>query len=152
MANENFALDLDLFDVQKSGYVPQQETPKIKIQKPKLLEPKPVSRAEVESETRESRKMAVRACTFALVALLMIGSLIFCRVEYTNYQLDLNSAQSELSIAQSENIALQMKYNSMMSIDKVEEYAQSKLGMVKRESYQISYFDISDEGGAQLTQ
>lgn len=152
MTNENFALDLDLFDVQKSGYVPQQETPKVKIHKPKLLEPKPVSRAEVESETRESRKMALRACTFALVALLMIGSLIFCRVEYTNYQLELNSAQSELSIAQSENIALQMRYNSMMSIDKVEEYAQSKLGMVKRESYQISYFDISGEGGAQLTQ
>lgn len=152
MANENFALDLDLFDVQKNAYVPAQDEPKVKIHRPKLLEPKPVSRAQVESETRESRKMALRACTFALVALIMIGSLIFCRVEYTSCQIELNKAQNALSIAESENIALHMRYNSMMSIDKIEEYAQSKLGMVKRESYQISYFDISDEGGAQLTQ
>ncbi len=151
MANENFALDLDLFDVTKNGYVPQ-EAPKKKIQKPKLLEVKPASTTQVKSEALESRKMAIRACAFALVALLFVGSLIFCRVELTNLQLRLNEAQSTLKIAEAENVSLQMEYNSMMSVDKVEEYAQSKLGMVKRESYQISYFDISDDSGAQLTQ
>ncbi len=151
MANENFALDLDLFDVTKNGYVPQ-EAPKKKIQKPKLLEVKPISTAEVKSEALESRKMAFRACAFALVALLFVGSLIFCRVELTNLQLRLNEAQNTLKITEAENISLQMEYNSMMSVDKVEEYAQSKLGMVKRENYQVSYFDISDDSGAQLTQ
>ncbi len=151
MASENFALDLDLFDVQKSGYAPQEE-PKRKIQKPKLLQPKPISIAEIKSDARESRKMAARACVYALIALLFVGSLIFCRVELTNLQLELNEAQSALKIAEAENISLQMRYNSMMAVDKIEEYAQSKLGMVKRESYQISYFDISDNSGAQLTQ
>ena len=59
------ALDLDLFDVQKNSYVPQ-ETPKKRIQKPKLLEPQKVSRAQIAQESRESTKMAIRACTFAL--------------------------------------------------------------------------------------
>ncbi len=149
MANENFAVDLDLFDVEKSGYIPQ-ETPKRKMQKPKLLS-KPENSAEIKIDAKESRKMAVRACAFALVALLFIGSLIFCRVELTGLQLQLNEAQNELKIAEAENVSLQMKYNSMMSVDKIEEYAQSKLGMVKRESYQISYFDISGNSGAQLT-
>ncbi len=149
MADNNFAVDLDLFDVQKSGYVPE-EAPKRKIQKPKLVI-KPENIAEIKSDAKESRKMAARACAFALVALMFIGSLIFCRVELTGLQLRLNEAQSELKIAEAENVSLQMKYNSMMSVDKIEEYAQSKLGMVKRESYQISYFDISDSSGAQLT-
>ncbi len=151
MANQNIALDLDLFDVQKSSYVPQ-EAPEKRIRKPKLLDKKPVSRAEVISEARESRIAAIKACAFALAAFFIIGSLIFCRVEVTNLQVKLTEAKNNLSIAQSENISLQMKYNSLMAIDKVEEYAQSKLGMVKRESYQIDYFDISDDGGAQLTQ
>jgi cell division protein FtsB len=151
MANETIALDLDLFDVQKNSYVPQ-ETPKKRIQKPKLLEPQKVSRAQIAQESRESTKMAIRACTFALAMFIAIGAIIFCHVELTQLQIDLTQAQNQLSIVESENVALEMKYNSLMSVDKIEEYAQSELGMVKRENYQISYFDISAEDGAQLTQ
>lgn len=149
--NEMLALDLDLFDVQKNAYIPQ-ETPKKRIQKPKLLETKPVSRMQTAQEARESTKMAIRACAFALTMFLTIGAIIVCHVQLTNLQIDLTKKQNELSVVESENISLKMKYNSMMSIDKIEEYAQSELGMVKRESYQVEYFDISDESGAQLTQ
>lgn len=149
--NEMLALDLDLFDVQKNAYVPQ-ETPKKRIQKPKLLETKPVSRIQTAQEARESTKMAIRACAFALTMFLTIGAIIVCHVQLTNLQIDLTKKQNELSVVESENISLKMKYNSMMSMDKIEEYAQSELGMVKRESYQVEYFDISDESGAQLTQ
>lgn len=145
------ALDLDLFDVQKNAYVPQ-EIPKKRIQKPKLLETKPVSKVQVAREARESTKMAIRACAFALAMFIVIGAIIVCHVQLTNYQLDLAVKQNELNVAESENIALKMKYNSMMSIDKIEEYAESELGMVKRESYQVEYYDISDESGAELTQ
>ena len=149
--NEMLALDLDLFDVQKNAYIPQ-ETPKKRIQKPKLLETKPVSRMQTAQEARESTKMAIRACAFALTMFLTIGAIIVCHVQLTNLQIDLTKKQNELSVVESENISLKMKYNSMMSMDKIEEYAQSELGMVKRESYQVEYFDISDASGAQLTQ
>ena len=149
--NEMLALDLDLFDVQKNAYIPQ-ETPKKRIQKPKLLETKPVSRMQTAQEARESTKMAIRAGAFALTMFLTIGAIIVCHVQLTNLQIDLTKKQNELSVVESENISLKMKYNSMMSMDKIEEYAQSELGMVKRESYQVEYFDISDESGAQLTQ
>lgn len=149
--NETVALDLDLFDVQKNAYVPK-EVPKKRIQKPKLLEPKPVSRAQVAREAHESTKMAIRACAFALAMFLTIGAIIVCHVQLTNLQLDITAKKNELSVIESENISLSMKYNSMMSMDKIDEYAQSELGMVKRESYQVEYFDISDESGAQLTQ
>ena len=137
--------------MQKNAYVPQ-EMPKKRIQKPKLLETKPVSRMQTAQEARESTKMAIRACAFALAMFLTIGAIIVCHVQLTNLQIDLTTKQNQLSIVESENISLKMKYNSMMSMDKIEEYAQSELGMVKRESYQVEYFDISSESGAQLTQ
>ena len=93
--NEMLALDLDLFDVQKNAYVPQ-ETPKKRIQKPKLLETKPVSRMQTAQEARESTKMAIRACAFALTMFLTIGAIIVCHVQLTNLQIDLTKKQNEL--------------------------------------------------------
>ena len=151
MANENIALDLDLFDVQKNAYVPKEE-PKKRIQRPTLLEPKPVSRKQEAAEAREVRSAAIKACIFALTMFLTIGAIIVGHVTLTNLQIDLSKAQNELNLARNQYIALEMEYNSKMSIDKIKEYAETELGMVERESYQITYFDISDESGAALTQ
>lgn len=148
--NDSLALDLDLFDNTKNGYIPVEKERK-RIQTPKLLEPKTKTKAQVENEVKASRVAAAKACAVALVMLVVLGSLIFSRVQLSEKQAVLKQANTELSTSQSENIRLQMQFNSMMSMDKVEEYAQSKLGMVKRESYQISYFDISSSDGAILT-
>lgn len=36
-----------------------------------------------------------------------------------------------------------MQLNSLASLDKVEDYAINKLGMVKQESYQVEYIDLA---------
>lgn len=149
--NENLALDLDLFDDAKSGYVPVERKQK-RIQPPRLLEPKVKTRAQVANETKSSRAAALKAVTFTMIALIVLGSLIYSRVVLTNLKSELASENAKLATSQSENVVLKMKFNSMMSMDKVAEYAQSKLGMVKRESYQVSYFDSSSSDGAQLTE
>lgn len=150
MANQSLALDLDLFDVSKSGYAPALK-PERKVQQPELLREKPISKKRAFAEAKVSRAAAAKACAFALMMLLVIGSLIYCRVILTDLQVNLNNAKSELSASESEYTSLQMKYNSILAPDKVEEYARNELGMVKRENYQIRYFDISGSDGAQLT-
>lgn len=150
MTDETLALDLELFDTTKNRYVPEQPKKK-KIQMPKLLEQKLPSPQQSAGEAKRSALAAVKASVFALVMLVVLGSLIYSSVVLTNLKADLAKANSQLKTSQSENIALQMKFNSMMSMDKIEEYAQSNLGMVKRENYQIRYFDISNDGGAELT-
>lgn len=148
MANQNIAFDLDLFDTAKNNYVPA-EKPQRKIAKaPELLKEKPISKKAAQVEERHSRSATTKACAFALVALLVIGSLIYFRVILTNLQVELNKAQSELSATQSEYTSLQMKYNSLLAPDKVEEYARNELGMVKLENYQVRYFDMAGAGGA----
>lgn len=151
MANETLALDLDLFDNTKNGYVPEQPEKK-RIPQPKLLEEKPVSRQAAAIDSRVSRRLAVKACAVALVMLIAIGSLLLCKVVLTEKQLQLRAEQEELAAAQSEFTSLQMQYNSKLALDKVELYAKDKLGMVKRENYQIRYFDLSGSDGIRLTQ
>ena len=36
-----------------------------------------------------------------------------------------------------------MQLNSLASLDKVEDYAINKLGMVKQEGYQVEYIDLA---------
>ena len=45
----------------------------------------------------------------------------------------------------SETVRLQMQLNSIVSIDKVKDYAENTLGMVKIESSQVEYIDLSGE-------
>lgn len=150
MANENFALDLDLFDVEKNAYVPTIEPKKSKLKKLELLMPKPVTKTEFETETRNSRRIITRVCAFALVALMFFGPLIYCRIVHTERQYDLVQAQKDLKVAENYEIELRTKLNAMISKESIKDYAENKLGMVKRENYQINYFDISEEGGVIL--
>lgn len=149
MANANIALDLDLFDTAKSSYVPAEKPQRKKVQEPELLKEKPVGRKAAQVEEKQTRSAAIKACAFALFALIVIGSLIYCRVILTDLQIKLNAVQSELAASQSEYTSLQMKYNSLLAPDKVEEYARNELGMVKLENYQVRYFDMSGENAAQ---
>jgi cell division protein FtsB len=53
------------------------------------------------------------------------------------------SLQNEVSIAEGETVRLNAELNSMVDTEKVIEYAETKLGMVKAESYQITYINLS---------
>lgn len=151
--NDELALDLDLFDNTKSGYVPEQKKKK-KLEVPKLLPRKTVSPNEARQQATISRKKALMVSVIAMTFLLVVGSLVFSRVRLYDYKYELNEAKSQLEAVESENVRLQVKFNSLMSKDKVEDYALTKLGMVKKESYQISYFDMTEEdtGAAERTE
>lgn len=149
--NDGLALDLDLFDNTKNGYVPVERKKK-KIEAPKLIQSKSISFEQAQTEIKASRIAALRAGVIAIVALLILGSLIYSRVMLTNYQSELADQKAALKTEQSENVRLQMQFNSLMSMDKIEEYAQTKLGMVKRESYQVRYFDMSEDDNTETAQ
>ena len=104
MANRNdgLALDLDLFDNTKNGYTPVERKKK-KIQMPEVISSKPISFEQAQTEIKASRIAALRAGVIAIVALLILGSLIYSRVMLTNCQAELADQKSELKIAQSEN-------------------------------------------------
>lgn len=148
--NESIALDLDLFDNAKSGYVPELKKRK-KVQIPEIFEPRKTTRSQIENEIKLNRIAVLRVSLIAIAVLVILGSLIYGRVVLTESRMQLDKEKQVLELAQSDHVRLQMKFNSMMSMDKIEEYAISELGMVKRENYQISYFDISEDDGVNST-
>ena len=80
---------------------------------------------------------------FCLLAIL--GMLIYMQAKLDNVNRQIARTQQTLEETKSETVRLQMELNSIISIDKVEDYAVNTLGMVKIESGQVEYIDLSGE-------
>lgn len=85
-----------------------------------------------------------KAMCFCLVCFCMMVALLVMQTRCDTLMSEIADTQSQIKIAQSENVRLNAELSSMMSSDKVEDYAENVLGMVKAESYQISYIDLSE--------
>ena len=73
----------------------------------------------------------------------MLSALLYGRIKVDELDRQISAAETKITTAQSESVRLNMQLDSMISLENVEEYAQNNLGMVKMESYQIEYIDLS---------
>ena len=80
---------------------------------------------------------------FALFFALTVVNL-FMVAECDRLDAQIAEMKNEVSIAEGETVRLNAELNSMIDTEKVIEYAETKLGMVKAESYQITYIDLSE--------
>ena len=80
----------------------------------------------------------------ALVLTTIVSSFIYLGASINAYDHKIASVQAELDIAQSQNVILNLKKSSVVSFDSVRETAE-KLGMIQRDRYQVTYFDLAQE-------
>lgn len=141
--NRSEAYDLSLFDmpVIKESAAPQIDDA------PKKEKPA-VKRAKTAAQHRkESVSSVLRALKLFLVSatlLLLFGSVLFSRISLIEREKDIAEITAKIDEAESENTRLVMALNSSVSIEKVDAYAVSVLGMQKLERYQVRYFENRD--------
>ena len=113
--------------------------------KQNVLEAKGMTQTvERNSESVKLNKVAKRAMVaFVVCCVYFLGLLV---MESRINELDRSIAQveNEIAIQEGEAVRLNAILSSKISSDKIESYAENVLGMVKAESYQISYIDLSD--------
>lgn len=109
--------------------------------KPKIVRK---TRQQIKAETRRANLRALKALGVAAILLGFVGVIIFSRIKVDELNRNIQSQKAKLDVLNSQNTALEMKMNSMVSLDKVEEYAENQLGMVKQEAYQVEYVDLTD--------
>lgn len=104
------------------------------------------------TSVNKSQKNAARASYISSAKILLsvfsvafvLGIVLFLNVKMDETATRINAVQSEINIAKSENVRLESALEGMVSIDKVEDYAEQTLGMVKLENYRITYFDSGE--------
>lgn len=109
-------------------------------QKPQVVRKKKKSGAERAREAVQTILHSAKVFAVCASLLVMMTVLIFQRAQLTalnNKQYRLNNTLSEVK---SDTVRLESEFNRLVSVDSVEEYARSELGMVKRQKYQIHFF------------
>lgn len=129
---------------------PQREVPYRPQQRPErpyVVPEKKHSRAERVANAAAVSRRALRIVLISVVAFTMLALLIVQRAQIATLDVQIIKTQTQLDEAKSETVRLESEFNSIASVESVEDYAKNKLGMVKRTRNQIFFFtnDNSDE-------
>ncbi|MBE6836106.1 MAG: hypothetical protein E7515_07670 [Ruminococcaceae bacterium] len=103
----------------------------------------------VPASVKRNSVLKAGAVLFCLLAVL--GMVIYMQAKLDNVNREIARTEKTLEETKSETVRLQMELNSIISIDKVEDYAVNTLGMVKIESGQVEYIDLSGENRVVLS-
>lgn len=141
--NRSEAYDLSLYDMPaiKTSAAPRRDIP---AQQPRLAVKKPKTAAQIRRESVSSALRALKLFVVSATLILLFGAVLFSKVSLIELEQESAEIKSKISEAQSENTRLVMQLNSSVSIEKVDAYAVSVLGMHKLERYQIHYFENRD--------
>ena len=147
--NANAALDMNIparQAVPKHAVV-SPSTEKHAVRAPYLLpDNKEKTKADLAS-VKQSVRHAAKIGVLSVIMFALFSTLGFERVQLLNLNLQETQLRERISDAESEMVRLESEFNSLFSIDSIEKYAEEKLGMVKRQKYQIRFFtnDSEDE-------
>lgn len=101
------------------------------------------TRAQLRAESKRSTAKAIKIMCICSLLFAIVAFQIYEQVRVDELDRELKSVNSDIAVLDSENTRLNMQLDAIISLDKVDRYAQDTLGMVKVENYQISYVDIS---------
>ena len=155
MAQQNrySAYDFERFEprtVSKSAAAPKinnpgQNTPDLKL----VRKPKP-SKAQLKKEANEALIKTFKIVTVAVIAMALFGTAIYSRLRLDEINREISRVDSAIETAKSDSVKLTNELNALVSIDKVEDYAENVLGMTKIQDYQVVYVDLSQEDSVVL--
>lgn len=143
--NISTAYRFDLFESTPKGQFDGTAAPKIKQPvKPHLVPQKPRSKSAVKREEKAARVYTVKILVVSVVMLFFVCMLIFGRVKIMEINAETEALRAQYKESQSENVRLESEVKAMYSINNISSYAEDKLGMIKKDSYQVNYFSVDD--------
>lgn len=139
--NSSTAYDLDMF-APAPKHKPQPK-PEQRPQ-PRLVKPQLKTQQELKAEASAIRAKMLKFAAVLTVGAVLLGTNVMLHIQDNELNNAIVKLDKELGEKKSEYTRLTAVLNSKFSPDNAKAYAESQ-GMVKRERYQIVYFDI-DEG------
>ncbi len=158
MANyrSSAAYDLSLFEPQvieqpKKVQKSNTQTPVKKAQPKTQTKISKTVEKNGMSQTVERKAASVKVNRLAkqLMVCFVAGCLCFLGLLVMESKINaldkqISSIENQIDIQEGEAVRLNAELSSKISSDKIENYAENVLGMVKAESYQISYINLSE--------
>ncbi|MBW7571673.1 hypothetical protein [Caproiciproducens faecalis] len=141
--NSNEAYDFALFEPKRQHEEPQKKSNIIELPKEKL-----------EQNRRVKLNPFRVVSTFLAFGIMIsiVGTMVYGQVQLTELTENLNAATKTLNESESVYTQLQMKSDSQLSLQTVENYATNKLGLKKIEQNQVEPIALSKGDKTQVVQ
>lgn len=94
----------------------------------------------------------VKTLLSCVAVVLVFFAVMYSRAVYTELSSEVTEAASTLAELKSEETRLNLGIEGMVSMRRVEEYAQNELGLVKAENYQMTYMTLSNEDKVEINE
>lgn len=146
------AYDLSLFEPRASAAPKRQPSGRQTPAPPKLVPKKKKSQAELHAEAVSTARQTLKVLLLSGLLLIFLGAMLYSRVQLDELNHSLEAAQSQLSVAQAESTRLNAEMQARVTLEKVEDYAKNRLGMVKQQSYQVQYVNLAGEDSVVVSQ
>ena len=142
---QNTRYNIELFEpaAPRTASTAPKIRPKNSRPELKVLEKPRMTAAQIKAQNARSLRNTLKIIAVAGICLFFFAIVIYSTLQLDEINRDIASVDQKISIAKSEKVRLDMELDSIISMDKVEDYAANTLGMSKVQDYQVIYVDLS---------
>ena len=98
---------------------------------------------------RRKNAASIRIVAGAIVVFALFTAMIYGKVELTKLYSENTTLRSELQVLNDENVSLESELAQQTGLTRVEEYAETRLGLKKLDRSQIEYVEIKESTAAE---
>lgn len=140
------AYAVDAFNMSRSSAVPKTAQPQPERRRGLRLTPgtKRKNRAQLVAEQKTAFKKAISIAAVTFAVMCMFFAVMFTFSMKNELNREIAKLQSEIALAESENISLNAELEAMVSVSQIDTYAVEKLGMTRLDSNMIKYVDTAE--------
>ncbi|WP_040196553.1 hypothetical protein [Candidatus Soleaferrea massiliensis] len=125
----------------------------LSIYAPKPQGPEEVPEIKVVSKRKPKQKLiTVQNVALALILVVMTAFMLYNRAVLTEIGGQIATQNGVLNELQSETERLSVELDRKMSLNSIENYATTQLGLSKMQKYQVEYVNLSQGDQVELTQ
>ena len=106
------------------------------------------------AKAKKPKKKAsiMKGVCYMVVAVVMLSMLIYTRAVQTELSKDYETTQADITRVKNENSRLEIKLQSKLSIENIEEISKEELGLTEVRSQQMEYVEFQDESKAEVVE
>ncbi len=108
--------------------------------RPQLVKSRKQNR-ELKTQATQGARSSAKIVLISLILFAMFAAVMYCRVQLDELNSQYNDLKSQIIIAESDNVRLNMELDAKASVYNIDKYAVEVLNMYKIGEQQINYLE-----------
>lgn len=96
---------------------------------------------QLKEQAAKNARNTFKIVIVSAILFTMVAAVMYCRVQLNEINAQYNTVKNQITVAQSDNVRLNMELDAMASVYNIDEYAVDVLNMYKIGEQQINYLE-----------